>query len=100
MKQSINQSRKERKKERGIKVETMVQSLLISCLRRRLFLSALFFIMLQCCFIFKASAAGYYAPPATFRPMPWQDAFATFYGDETASETMGTLFHTSYIYSL
>lgn len=26
---------------------------------------------------------------AIFRPSPWKIAHATFYGDETASETMG-----------
>jgi len=29
---------------------------------------------------------------ANFQPSPWQLAHATFYGDETASETMGMLF--------
>ncbi|KAI5655590.1 hypothetical protein M9H77_32777 [Catharanthus roseus] len=37
-----------------------------------------------------AIGGGYYgAAPATFQSMAWQDAHATFYGDETASETMG-----------
>lgn len=46
------------------------------------------------CFIFflviavvgKATAA-YYVP--VFRPTAWKLAYATFYGDETAAETMG-----------
>lgn len=60
-------------------------SLLVQSMSSRLFLS-----ILMLGFICKAlAAAGYYAPPATFKPMPWQDAYATFYGDETASETMG-----------
>jgi hypothetical protein len=32
-----------------------------------------------------------------FRPSPWNLAHATFYGDETASETMGTQFTFIYI---
>ncbi|KAL3833567.1 hypothetical protein ACJIZ3_008303 [Penstemon smallii] len=35
----------------------------------------------------KATAAGYSTP--VFQASAWQSAFATFYGDETASETMG-----------
>ncbi|KAF5729929.1 putative Alpha-expansin 7 precursor [Tripterygium wilfordii] len=38
--------------------------------------------------IISKSMAQSYGPPA-FRPSPWQLAHATFYGDETASETMG-----------
>lgn len=34
------------------------------------------------------AAAGGYSAPAGFQPTPWQQAFATFYGDESASETM------------
>lgn len=37
----------------------------------------------------RASAAGYATP--VFHTTPWQLAHATFYGDETASETMGML---------
>ncbi|CAA0842268.1 Expansin-A7 [Striga hermonthica] len=36
----------------------------------------------------KATASGYYVRHV-FRPTPWKLAYATFYGDETASETMG-----------
>ncbi|KAL0312691.1 UNVERIFIED_CONTAM: Expansin-A7 [Sesamum radiatum] len=35
----------------------------------------------------KATAAGYYTP--VFHPTAWKLAYATFYGDETASATMG-----------
>lgn len=34
------------------------------------------------------ATAAYYA--AVFRPTAWKQAYATFYGDETAAETMGT----------
>lgn len=40
------------------------------------------------------AAASYSTPsisPTMFKAMPWKQAFATFYGDETASETMGAL---------
>ncbi|CAI9755394.1 unnamed protein product [Fraxinus pennsylvanica] len=33
------------------------------------------------------ATAAYYAP--VFRPTAWKQAYATFYGDETAAETMG-----------
>lgn len=46
-----------------------------------------------------ASAAGYSSAPAGFQPTPWQQAHATFYGDETASETNGELIY-SQIYAL
>lgn len=36
-----------------------------------------------------AAAAGYSPPPRGFQPTPWKQAYATFYGDETASATMG-----------
>lgn len=35
----------------------------------------------------RAAAAGYRS--RGFQPTPWKQAFATFYGDETASATMG-----------
>ncbi|KAK1565161.1 hypothetical protein Q3G72_020170 [Acer saccharum] len=35
----------------------------------------------------KSNGAGY--APAVFKPTQWNKAFATFYGDESASETMG-----------
>lgn len=43
----------------------------------------------------KAVAAGYSTP--VFRPTPWKLAYATFYGDETAAETMGTAAFIFYI---
>lgn len=36
-------------------------------------------------------AGYYYSSPTSFKPSPWYGAHATFYGDDTASETMGTL---------
>lgn len=48
----------------------------------------LIFFFLAVTVVGKAVAAGYVKP--VFRPMPWKLAYATFYGDETASETMGT----------
>lgn len=36
----------------------------------------------------EARAVGYYRP-AGFQASPWQQAHATFYGDETASATIG-----------
>ncbi|PKI64466.1 expansin-A18 [Punica granatum] len=36
-----------------------------------------------------AVSGGYYSSPAVYKPSPWYLAHATFYGDETASETMG-----------
>ncbi|GFP97771.1 expansin-a7 [Phtheirospermum japonicum] len=52
---------------------------------RRL-ISLIFLVMAV---IGKTMAAGYYAAPVVFRPTAWKLAYATFYGDETASETMG-----------
>lgn len=40
----------------------------------------------------KSNALGYTHP--IFRPGPWRLAHATFYGDELASETMGTYIYT------
>ncbi|KAL2235591.1 expansin-A18 [Sesamum indicum] len=45
-----------------------------------------FFLVLAV--VVRRAAAGGYAPPA-FRPTAWQNAYATFYGDDTASATMG-----------
>ncbi|XP_016484491.1 expansin-A7 [Nicotiana tabacum] len=48
-----------------------------------------FFIVATLALIAQAHAAGYSTPSVTFKATPWQLAHATFYGDETASETMG-----------
>lgn len=42
----------------------------------------------------KTRVAGYYgsSAPAGFQSSQWETAHATFYGDETASETMGIFF--------
>lgn len=50
----------------------------------------LIFLFLAVAAVGKAVAAGYSTP--VFRPTPWKLAYATFYGDETAAETMGTAF--------
>lgn len=55
---------------------------MVSLLHSRQF--SLFFLILA---VIEKARAGYYAP--VFRPTAWQLAHATFYGDETASETMG-----------
>lgn len=47
------------------------------------------FLFLALAAIGKAAAAGYAAP--VFHATPWKLAYATFYGDETAAETMGAL---------
>lgn len=47
----------------------------------------LVFVLLAVVAVGKAVGAGYSTP--VFRPTPWKLAYATFYGDETASETMG-----------
>lgn len=49
----------------------------------------LVFVLLAVAAVEKAVGAGY---SPVFRPTPWKLAYATFYGDETASETMGELF--------
>lgn len=64
------------------KIKKNMDSLLHSCRLR--------FLFLVMAVVGKAMAGGYYSTPV-FRPTPWKLAYATFYGDETASETMGAL---------
>ncbi|TMX01467.1 hypothetical protein EJD97_024430 [Solanum chilense] len=56
-------------------------------------LSLIFLIIVSMAFFHQAMAAASYSTPSIsptmFKAMPWKQAFATFYGDETASETMG-----------
>lgn len=58
-------------------------------------LSLIFLIIVSMAFFHQAMAAASYSTPSIsptmFKAMPWKQAFATFYGDETASETMGAL---------
>lgn len=57
--------------------------------------SLIFLIVGSMTFFHQTMAADYYSTPTirptTFKAMPWKQAFATFYGDESASETMGAL---------
>lgn len=53
-------------------------------------------LFLVAALISKAAAAGYATP--VYRATPWKLAYATFYGDETASETMGALLFQLYLY--
>lgn len=55
--------------------------------------SLIFLIIGSMAFLHQTMAAAYYSTPTVkptmFKSMPWKQAFATFYGDESASETMG-----------
>ncbi|XP_055821861.1 expansin-A18-like [Solanum dulcamara] len=49
----------------------------------------IFLIVATLAIIDRANGAGYGATPSGFQATPWKLAHATFYGDETASATMG-----------
>ena len=49
----------------------------------------LVFVMMMGSMVVDAYSSSSYTSMAAYKPSTWKSAHATFYGDETASETMG-----------